>query len=204
MIHPSATISPNAVIGHNTKVWHWTQVGDGAQIGDDCIIGSAVYIDRDVIVGNRVKIQTAAQLYRGAIVEDGVFIGPSVCLTNDKYPRAIAPDGRLKTDADWVLGRTLVRYGASLGAGSIVLADVEIGRFALVAAGALITESVPDYGLVLGTPARLVGYACVCGRRLQQISTSELDLWACPHCQVEYLRDRISSGLRPLYRSHSV
>ncbi len=188
MIHPSADISPNAVIGRNTRVWHRTQICDGARVGDDCIIGSGVYIDREVIVGNRVKVQTAAQIYRGAIIEDGVFVGPSVCLTNDRYPRAVTPEGRLKSDADWVLGKTRVRYGASLGTGAIVLPDVEVGRFAMVAAGALVAENVPDHGLVVGVPARLVAYVCSCGRKLEKRGLSDADLWVCPHCRVDYVR----------------
>ena len=187
MIHPTAEVSPKAVIGSNTKVWHRAQICDGARVGHDCIVGSGVYVDREVVVGNRVKIQTAAQLYRGAVVEDGVFVGPSVCLTNDKYPRAITPDGRLKSDADWVLGRARVCYGASLGAGSIVLADVTVGRFAMVAAGALVNENVPDHGLVVGVPARLVGYVCACGRRLQSIGASEPAFWRCSRCAADYL-----------------
>jgi acetyltransferase-like isoleucine patch superfamily enzyme len=187
MIHSTASISPDAVIGLNTRVWHRTQICDGARVGDDCIVGSGVYIDRGVVVGNRVKIQTGAQLYHGAVVEDGVFVGPMVCLTNDKYPRAITPDGDLKRDGDWKVGPVHVCYGASLGAGSIVLANVTVGRFAVVAAGAVVAESVPDYGLVTGVPARLIGYACACGRPLRKPNVSHASLWVCPTCRAQYL-----------------
>lgn len=186
MIHLSADISPTAIVGANTTVWHRTQIGGGARVGDECIIGSNVYIDRGVVIGSRVKIQTGAQLYHGATVEDGVFIGPLVCLTNDKYPRAIAPDGRLKTDADWRAGTIRVRTGAALGAGAIVLTDVTIGRFALVGAGALVTTSVPDHGLVIGAPARLVGYACACGQPLHRPDFGE-EGWVCPACGGRYV-----------------
>ena len=187
MIHPSADVSSGAMIGRGTRIWHRTQICSGARIGDDCVVGSGVYIDRDVSVGSRVKIQTGAQLYHGAVVEDGVFIGPLVCLTNDKHPRAITPDGRPQTDADWEVGRTYVCYGASLGAGSILLAGVTVGRFAMVAAGAVVADSVPDHGLVAGVPSRLVGYACACGYRLRRSFVASIDRWTCPHCGTSYL-----------------
>lgn len=184
-IHPSADVGRDVIVGAGTRVWHRTQICDGARIGDDCIIGSNVYVDRGVVVGSRVKVQTGAQLYHGAVIEDGVFIGPMVCLTNDKYPRAITPNGRLKTDADWEVGQITVRYGASLGAGAILLPGVTVGRFAMVAAGALVVESVPDYGLVAGMPARLLGYVCACGRRLSQLNGEPPTRWRCLKCQVD-------------------
>jgi len=167
MIHPTADVSPKARIGPGTQIWHHAQVREGAVIGQNCIIGKGVYIDFDVTIGNNVKIQNGAYVYHPAIIEDGVFIGPNVILTNDKLPRAITPDGKLKGADDWVVGRILVKYGASLGTGAIILPDVTIGRWALVGAGALVTRSVPDHGLVVGSPARLIGYVCACGRRLQ-------------------------------------
>ncbi len=187
-VHPTASVSPTASIGERTRIWHWTQVGDGARIGDDCIVGSGVYVDRGVVIGNKVKIQTGAQLYRGAVVEDGVFVGPNVCLTNDRYPRAVTPDGQLKTDADWVQGTTRVGYGASLGAGAILLPDVTVGRFAMVGAGALVVTDVPDHALVVGSPARLVGYVCACGQRLLPLDESDPEVWACRGCEATYVR----------------
>jgi acetyltransferase-like isoleucine patch superfamily enzyme len=190
VIHPTADVSPEASLGDRTRVWHRTQICAGARVGDECIVGSAVFVDRDVQIGNRVKIQTGAQLYHGAEIEDGVFVGPLVCLANDKYPRAIAPDGRLKTDADWVLGRTRIRYGASLGAGAVILPGVAVGRFALVAAGAVVAQDVPDYGLVAGVPARLAGYVCACGRPLRQNGASFAEPggeWVCGTCGAVYV-----------------
>ena len=184
-IHPSASVSAAATIGVNTRVWHNAQIGAGARVGDGCIVGSAVYIDRDVIVGNNVKIQTGAQLYHGCEIEDGVFVGPLVCLTNDRYPRAIMPDGRPRGDADWTLGKTRVLYGASLGAGSIVLAGISVGRFAMVAAGAVVTANVPDHGLVVGCPGRLVGHVCRCGVPLRR-QASSTSTWDCPDCAESY------------------
>lgn len=187
MIHRTADIGEDVVIGDRTQVWHHTQICNGARVGEDCVVGSGVYIDRGVVVGNRVKIQTGAQLYHGAIVEDGVFVGPLVCLTNDKHPRAITPDGSLKTDDDWEVGRITVRYGASLGAGAVILPDVTVGRFAMVAAGAVVVNDVPDYGLVVGTPARSVGYVCACGRRLRRLEGEYPPRWWCGVCRVHHL-----------------
>lgn len=178
MIHPTADVSSKAHIGPETGIWHQTQVREGAVIGRNCIVGKDVYIDFDVTIGDNVKIQNYASIYHGVTLEDGVFIGPQACLTNDRLPRAIAVDGRLKTGDDWAVGPILVRYGASVGAGSIVLPDVTIGRWAMVAAGAVVTRSVPDHGLVIGVPARLVGYVCKCGRRLETEDSS----WHCSAC----------------------
>jgi acetyltransferase-like isoleucine patch superfamily enzyme len=165
-IHPTADISPQASIGPATRIWNYTQVREGAVIGAECVIGRDVYIDADVQIGNRVKIQNSVLIYRGVTIADGVFIGPRVCFTNDRYPRAITPDGSLKTVDDWEQGSIEVGYGASLGAGAIVVTGVTIGAFAMVAAGAVVTHDVPPYGLVMGVPARLVGYVCACGRPL--------------------------------------
>ena len=187
MVHPTAEVSPSATIGPGTKIWHYAQVRERAQIGRNCIVGKGVYVDAEVVIGDNVKIQNGANIYHGVTIEDGVFVGPRVCFTNDMFPRAIAPDGTLKTDADWEVGRTLVRYGASLGAGAIVLPDVTVGRFALVGAGAVVTKSVPDHGLVLGNPARLVGYVCHCGRRLlERTRRAGALLMGCPACGMNF------------------
>jgi acetyltransferase-like isoleucine patch superfamily enzyme len=187
MIHPSAEVSPHASIGQDTKIWHQAQVREDAQIGQSCIVGKGVYIDFGVVIGSNVKIQNGAFIYHGVTIEDGVFVGPGVCFTNDVFPRAIAPLGALKTDADWEVGRTLVRYGASLGAGAIILPDLVIGQFAMVGAGAVVTRNVPDYGLVLGNPARLVGYVCRCGQRLSERERRSTVLFMeCLICQSRY------------------
>lgn len=164
MIHPTADISTEAKIGNATHVWNHSQIREGATIGAECIIGRDVYIDADVRIGNRVKVQNSALIYSGATIEDGVFIGPRACLTNDRHPRAITPTGERKGIADWTQGEIHIGYGASIGAGAVIVTGVHIGRFAMVAAGAVVTQDVPDYGLVMGVPARLSGYVCACGK----------------------------------------
>lgn len=158
MIHPTADVSPHAEIGEGTRVWANVQIRERAKIGQNCIIGRNSYIEFDVTIGDNVKIQNNASLYVGLTVEDGVFIGPHVIFTNDKLPRAINPDGTLKSAADWHVGTTLVRYGAALGAGTIVVTGVTIGRWAMVGSGSVVTKDVPDYALVVGNPGRVIGY----------------------------------------------
>ncbi len=186
MIHPTADVSPEARIGPGTKIWHQAQVREGAVVGAECNIGKGVYIDRDVVVGNRVKIQNRASLYRGLTVEDGVFIGPHVSFTNDRYPRSVSPEGVLRTDADWEPVPTLVRQGASIGAGAVVLPGVTIGRWAMVGAGALVVRDVPDHMLVVGNPARVAGRVCACGHRLVE----EGEGWRCGACGRTYRFER--------------
>jgi acetyltransferase-like isoleucine patch superfamily enzyme len=179
-IHPTAVVSPLAEIGAGTRIWHHAHVREGARLGSECIVGKSVYIDRGVQIGDRVKIQNYSLICRGATLENGVFVGPYVCFTNDKNPRAITPSGQLKGAGDWEVGSILVRHGASLGAGVILLPGVTVGRWGMVAAGAVVTRDVPDFGLVVGHPARLVGYVCRCGRRLAHMP--EGMRW-CASCQ---------------------
>lgn len=166
-IHPTADVSSEAQIGAGSLIWHQAQVREGAHLGRNCIVGKGVYIDFGVQIGNNVKIQNGASIYHGATLEDGVFIGPHVCLTNDKLPRAVNPDGSLKAADDWTVSPILVREGAAIGAHSVVLPGVTIGRWAMIGSGAVVARDVPDYGLSWGNPARLQGYVCPCGHRLR-------------------------------------
>jgi acetyltransferase-like isoleucine patch superfamily enzyme len=183
VIHPTAEVSPAARVGPGTRIWHNVHVREGAVIGEGCNLGNNVYIDSGVVIGNFVKIQNRVSVYQGVTIEDGVFIGPHATFTNDKYPRAITPDGRPLSRGQWQPLPTLVKYGASIGAGATVLPGVTIGRFAMVGANALVTSDVPDQALVTGVPARLVGYVCLCGRPL---NPDEREGWTCPECRRSY------------------
>jgi acetyltransferase-like isoleucine patch superfamily enzyme len=155
------------MIGEGTSIWNQVQVREDAIIGEGCILSKDVYVDFGVRIGNRVKIQNGVSVYHGVTIEDGVFVGPHVCFTNDKYPRAINPDGSLKSSEDWEVSQTVIETGAALGARAVILPGVKVGRWAMVAAGAVVTRDVPPYGLVVGHPARLKGFVCPCGIRVE-------------------------------------
>lgn len=155
--HHSAEVSEKAKIGEGTKIWHNAHIREGAEIGKHCIIGKNVYIDFEVKIGDKVKIQNNASVYHGITIESGVFIGPHVCFTNDKVPRAINEDGTPKAGEDWEIKKTTVKEGASIGANSTILPDLTIGKFAMIGAGSVVTKDVDDFVLVLGNPARVYG-----------------------------------------------
>ena len=139
------------------------------------------YTQPDTTVLHQLRPDSAF-IYHGATLADGVFIGPGAILTNDRQPRAINPDGSLKGDDDWQVGPIDIGYGASIGAGSILLPGITVGRFAMTAAGAVVTRNVPDHGLVAGVPARLVGYVCSCGARLATATTDGRLAGGCSLC----------------------
>jgi acetyltransferase-like isoleucine patch superfamily enzyme len=159
-VHSTADVSPRAKIGAGTKIWHQAQVREDAAIGARCIIAKNVYVDLRVEIGSGCKIQNNASIYFPAKIEDDVFVGPSVTFTNDPYPRAFLWDESRHSPL------TRVRKGASIGADSVVIGGVEIGEYALVAAGSVVTRDVPAHGLVMGNPARLRGFVCKCGFKL--------------------------------------
>jgi UDP-2-acetamido-3-amino-2,3-dideoxy-glucuronate N-acetyltransferase len=187
-IHPTAEVSTGAKIGEGTSIWHHAQIREGAIIGKNCIIGKGVYIDAKVTIGDNVKIQNYVSVYHGVILEDGVFVGPHVCFTNDLKPRAINPDGSLKSADDWVLSPTYIRKGAALGANSTIRCGISIGEWAMIGAGSVVTKDVPNHGLVWGNPARLHGFVCYCGNRLVKEALQDAHVLArCPVCNTAIL-----------------
>ena len=157
-IHDTAEVSPKATIGDGTKVWNLAQIRENAVLGENCIVSKNVYIDADVKIGNRVKIQNNVNVYDGVEVEDDVFLGPSMTFTNDMFPRSF--------NADWKITRTLVKKGASIGAGAVIVCGTTIGEYALIGSGSVVTKDVPAHALMVGNPAHQIGWVCECGFRL--------------------------------------
>src|ERR1035437_4476881 len=164
-IHPTAIVEADARIGNGTKVLNHAHVETGATIGDECIIGEKTYVASDVRIGNCVKINPMAYICGPVIIEDGVLVSASTIFTNDRFPRATFPD--LKSlrppEMDEHTPLTLVREGATVGAGCVIGNDLEIGRWSMVGMGSIVTESIPDFHFVVGSPARAVGAVCKCG-----------------------------------------
>jgi UDP-2-acetamido-3-amino-2,3-dideoxy-glucuronate N-acetyltransferase len=179
-IHPSSVVDDDVEIGDGTAIWHFVHISAGARIGAGCSLGQNVFIGRGVRIGTGVRIQNNVSIYAGVEVEDDAFIGPSCVFTNVKNPRAFVS----RKDA---FAPTRVRRGASLGANATIICGVELGTYCLVGAGAVVTRDVAPYALVLGTPARSVGFVCRCGERLPNGSPSQ-----CGSCGARYeiTRDR--------------
>ncbi len=166
-VHSSSFVADSAQIGDGTQIWLYCQVRENVKIGTGCIFGKGVYVDSDVTIGNNVKIQNNVSVFAGVEIEDGVFVGPHVCFTNDKVPRAVNPDMSIKAADDWHITKTLVKAGAALGANSTIVCGVTIGKWAMVASGSVVTKNVPDHALVMGNPARIFAWVCACGKRVQ-------------------------------------
>ena len=182
-IHPTADVSPGASVGDGARIWRQVHVRENAVVGAGSNVGAGVYVGEGVRMGRNCKIQNSALLYEGVTLEDGVFVGPQVCFTNDMLPRAVNPDLSLKSTEDWHLGLTLVREGAAVGAQSVVVTGVTIGRWALIGAGSLVSRDVPDHALVYGQPARIKGWVCFCARKLSVTHVGESAEGWCEHCQ---------------------
>ncbi|GER86365.1 N-acetyltransferase [Dictyobacter vulcani] len=183
-VHPTAEVEPDVQIGAGTRIWRQAHVRAHASIGEQCTLGQGVYVDAHVRIGSRVKIQNYASLFDGVIVEDGVFIGPHVCFTNDLFPRAITLSGELKTASEWEGSSTRIEYGASIGAHCIIICGVKIGSFSLIGAGSVVTKDVAPYTLVFGNPASPHGYVCECAHRLSDIKEQDGKIlgW-CEYCR---------------------
>jgi acetyltransferase-like isoleucine patch superfamily enzyme len=165
-------------------VWHLAQVREGARVGASCIVGRGAYVGPGVVVGDRCKLQNHALVYEPAVLEDGVFVGPAAVLTNDRSPRAVTPEGALKTADDWDAVGVHVREGASIGARAVCVAPVVVGRWAMVAAGAVVTRDVADHALVAGVPARRIGWVGRAGTRLEEGTDGRL---TCPQTGEVYV-----------------
>lgn len=178
----SADVADSAKLGEGTKVWHLAQVREDATLGANCVVGRGAYIGTGVRMGDNCKVQNHALVYEPARLADGVFVGPAVVFTNDTYPRAVNPDGSLKSASDWEAVGVTVEQGAAIGARSVCVAPVTIGAWATVAAGAVVTKDVPAYALVVGVPARRIGWVGKAGAPLKQ----EGGKWVCPQTGATY------------------
>jgi len=172
-IHESAHVSPEAFLDDGVKVWINSQIREDVRIGRNSIISKDTYIDTGVTIGSRVKIQNGVSVYNGVTIEDDVFIGPNAVFTNDLAPRAY--------NDDWKITPTLIMKGASIGANSTIICGNTIGEYAMVGAGSTVTHNVPSFALVVGNPARIIGYVCKCGQRLDENSI-------CPQCKKKIIK----------------
>ena len=183
-ILPSADVDADVDLGAGSSVWHLAQVRSGARLGTSCIIGRGAYIGPGVQLGDNCKVQNYALVYEPARLGAGVFIGPAAVLTNDHFPRAVNPDGSLKSGSDWELVGVTIHDGASIGARAVCIAPVTIGKWAMVAAGATVTKDVPDFALVAGSPAKRIKWV---GRAGVPLTASTSGEWICPSTGERYV-----------------
>jgi acetyltransferase-like isoleucine patch superfamily enzyme len=175
-VHESALVESGVTLGADTKIWHHAQIRTRAAIGARCIVGKGAFVDFDVTIGDDCKLQNYACVYHGVRLGRGVFVGPHAVFTNDLRPRATDPAFGPIRDGDWEVGETTVEDGAAIGANSTILPNVRIGRWAMIGAGAVVTRDVGAYELVVGSPARRIGWVCACGSRVDEA------LGRCPRC----------------------
>ncbi|CAL9440748.1 UDP-2-acetamido-3-amino-2,3-dideoxy-D-glucuronateN-acetyltransferase [Streptomyces sp. enrichment culture] len=182
-VQPSAQVDGSAEIGAGSSVWDLAQIREQARLGEGCVVGRGAYIGTGVRMGDNVKVQNYALVYEPAELGDGVFVGPAAVFTNDHNPRSVDPEGRQKRGGDWEAVGVTVAEGASVGARSVCVAPVRVGRWAMVAAGAVVTKDVPDFALVMGVPARQTGWVGRAGHKLVQ---KEPGVWQCPETGALY------------------
>lgn len=187
--HTTADISPEAVIALGAKIWNYAQVRERAVIGSNVIIGRGAYIGSGVEVGPNSKIQNYALIYEPARLEAGVFVGPAVVFTNDLHPRAVNPDLGQKDAADWQAVGVHVKEGASIGANATCVAPVTLGRWSMVGAGSVVIKDVPDFALVVGSPARRIGWVGKAGHQLKPVRDG---VWVCPVSGDHYIERQLN------------
>ncbi len=191
-IHPSAIIEDQVSVGRDTKIWDAVHIRKGASIGDGCIVGGKSYLAPGVKVGNRVKINSFVYICSGVTIEDGVMVSAGTIFTNDRFPRATTPDltALLPSEPDEHTLPTLVREGATIGAGSVIGNDLVVGRFAMIGMGGLVTKNVPDFHLAVGHPVASVGCVCRCGKPIARFSAvlaaANFPDLTCPVCRRRY------------------
>jgi UDP-2-acetamido-3-amino-2,3-dideoxy-glucuronate N-acetyltransferase len=190
VIAATADVDPSTSVGPGSRIWHLAQIREGARLGADCNVGRGAYVGPGVVIGDNCKLQNYALVYEPARLGDGVFIGPAAVLTNDEFPRAANLDGSVKSGGDWQAVGVIVDDGASIGARAVCVAPVTIGAWALVAAGAVVTKDVPAHALMVGVPARRIGWVGRAGRPLVQ----DGDGWRCPVTDERYREE--GDGLR--------
>lgn len=190
-VHPTAIIEPDVLIGKNTAVWDNVHIRHSTRIGADCIIGEKSYIAYDVRIDDKVKINAFVYVCTGVEIERGVMIAAGTIFTNDRHPRATTPgfERLLPSDPNEDTLRTLVREGATIGAGAVIGPGITIGRFAMIGMGSVVTHDVPDFAIVYGNPAKRVGYACACGETLSQPESTSASPagTACGSCGAQYV-----------------
>ena len=180
-VHESSYVDEGAQIGSDTNIWHFCHVMNGAVIGERCNIGQNVFVAADVIIGNNVKIQNNVSVFKGVVLEDDVFLGPSMVFTNVSNPRShVSRRDEYKT--------TLVKKGATVGANATILCGITLGQYCFIGAGAVVTRNVPDYGLVYGNPGRVQGWMCQCGTRLEFEMVDGQEQALCPECGERYVK----------------
>ncbi|MDD7941998.1 acyltransferase [Actinomycetospora lutea] len=185
-IHPTAEVEDGSRVGAGTTVWQFAHVRHGARVGEGCTLGRGAFVDEDVVLGDRVKVQNHALIYRPARLGDGVFVGPAVVLTNDLHPRAVTVEGAPKGVDDWDAVGVVLDEGCSIGARTVLLPGVHVGRWAMVGAGSVVTRDVPPFALVAGTPARRRGWVGRAGHRLEDLGGGR---YRCPATAESYVED---------------
>lgn len=182
-VHPSSLVEQEARLGDGVKIWQFSHVRKFATLESNTTVGSYVYIGEGVNIGSKCKIQSGSKIYEGSLLESGVFIGPGVILTNDRFPRAVNSDESQKTQKDWDLVGVTIRRGASIGAGAVCVAPIEIGEWSMIAAGSVVTRDVPAFALVSGNPARFLKWVGRAGFPLEEQADG---IFRCPKTMENY------------------